>query len=131
MWPGSWPGGNRSSMVAARKLRSPSRATRGSHVWAWLCFSPGVEPNSIRLRTRCGDCIARFCATIATGGVADDMCSVAAEMVQQLAHILHQTIHRQRRFGRRHLQFAVAAEIHAHDAIVTAERWHRGVPPLR
>ena len=49
-------------MVAAKKLRRPSLAMRGSQLAAWLLRSPGVEPNSIRLFTFSGDFIARFCA---------------------------------------------------------------------
>ena len=103
MWPGSWPCGKRSSIVAARKLRNPSRATRGNHVCAWLFFSPGVEPNSIRLRTRSRRLHRQVLRDVAAGGIADDMHRAAAEMVQQFAHILHQPIHGQRRLRRRHL----------------------------
>ena len=92
----------------------------GIQLGAWLFLSPGVEPNSIRLRTRSAgsspvadrDSRPPNCRRYAPG---------AAEMVEQFDDIAHQPFERQRRVGRRHLRAAVAAQIEPHDPVVAAE----------
>jgi hypothetical protein len=51
----------------------------------------------------------------------------AAEMVHQLADILDQPFERQFAIGRRDLRAAVAAQIHPHHPVMTAERRDPGI----
>jgi len=82
----------------------------GIQLGAWLFLSPGVEPNSARLRPR-GECHRQLLAEIAARRIADDMRALDAEMVEQLDDIGDQPVERKRLFRWRHLRAAVAAQI--------------------
>ena len=101
---------------------------------------PGVRLAVLQARRRTeqhqaahafGRCHRQVLRHVAAGRVADDVRGLAAEVIQQFAHVLHQPIHRQRRLRRRHLRVAMAAQIHADHAVVAAQRRHRRIPALR